>query len=191
MSTELVIGESARPDHWSIYGYPRETTPRLARNPNVIAFRNAIAQVAVTRVSVPLILTRGTLEHPGRTARERSIVSAFNEVGFRTHWLSTQQSDPYTGVINRYSSEATSQRFFERRFDEILAEHAAKLLGDKAEKKLFLVLHMMGSHFEYTSRYPDRFDKFDASAPGRAGLVNAYDNTLLYTDYVVSRVILH
>jgi glucan phosphoethanolaminetransferase (alkaline phosphatase superfamily) len=188
----LVIGESSRPDHWGIYGYKRDTTPRLAKTDNIVVFRNVVSQSALTKLSVPLILTRGVVEDPARAAREKSIVSAFREVGFSTYWLSTQQRDPYTGAINRYSSEAESERFFERRHDGILVEQAARILADASEKRLFLVIHTLGSHYTYESRYENEFEVFSTrrgTASGRQRLINAYDNTVLYSDFVIAQLI--
>jgi len=189
----LVVGESARKHNWGIYGYGRDTTPRLAKQPNLVAFKDVVTQAAVTRMSVPLILTRATIEDQSRTARERSIVSAFREAGFETLWLSTQQRDPFTGAINRYPKEAHMQRFFERRYDAVLVDTFEQLFarGERPEK-VFVVLHTLGSHFTLTSRYPSD----EAKYPDHGGelsdnqlLVNQYDNTIAYTDIVLDSLI--
>src|SRR5205085_4739393 len=73
----LVLGESARAMNWELYGYPRDDNPRLKHRSNLVVFRDVVTQVSQTRLSVPLILTRGTVENEQRTTRERSIVSAF------------------------------------------------------------------------------------------------------------------
>lgn len=115
----LVIGESSRRDHWSLYGYPRPTTPRIDRTPNIIPFKDIVTQEALTQVSVPLMITRRSIDRPHAHLNERSIVSAFRETGFRTFWLSTQKRDHWTGPINRYSAEADHVAFFERRLDMV------------------------------------------------------------------------
>lgn len=190
----LVIGESSRRDHWGIYGYSRNTTPHLIATENVVKFDDVLSQASVTNVSVPLILTRGTIVESSRTASEKSIVSVFREIGFRTYWLSTQQRDPFTGAINRYSGEAQTERFYERRQDGVLVKAIRETLAENASKnaKLFFVVHTMGSHFTYASRYPKGFSVFDTRDPAlssRERLVNAYDNTILYTDYILSEII--
>ena len=197
----LVVGESARRHNWSLYGYPRDTNPRLENTDNLVVFRDVIAQVAQTQVSVPLILTRGTIEEPGRRSAERSIVSLFHEVGFHTYWLSTQQREIAMAAISRYANEADVERFFERRHDVVLADTVNEILGknDPADKKAFFLLHSLGSHFNLSSRYPREFAKFPDGADSllsgtSAGLtheelIGAYDNTILYTDYFLSQVI--
>ncbi|MFL5290914.1 MAG: phosphoethanolamine transferase [Myxococcales bacterium] len=199
----LVVGESSRRQNWSLYGYGRDTNPLLSKTDNLVVFRDVVTQAAVTRMSVPLILTRGSIEDEQRAQRERSIVSVFREAGFATHWLSTQQRDPFTGAINRYPKEADSARFFERRYDGVLVDALEELLQDEGarEQKMFVVLHTLGSHFTLTSRYPRDFAVFPDGRESsilpdgtsgwtdREHLVNAYDNTILYTDRVLADLI--
>jgi glucan phosphoethanolaminetransferase (alkaline phosphatase superfamily) len=199
----LVVGESSRRHNWELYGYGRDTNPRLAKMENLVVFRDVVTQAAVTRMSVPLILTRGSIEDEQRAMRERSIVSLFHEAGFATHWLSTQQRDPFTGAINRYPKEADSARFFERRHDGVLVDALRELLAEDGagEQKMFVVIHTLGSHFTLTSRYPRDFARFpdglessflpdgNSGWSDREHLVNAYDNTVLYTDHVLAELI--
>lgn len=190
----LVVGESSRTMNWQLYGYPRSTNPRLAEMSNLLVFRDIITQAAVTRRSVPLILTRGTIEDEQRTAREKSIVSVFREAGFHTYWLSTQERDPFTGAINRYPREAEVTRFYERRFDGVLVDTLKQMLADSAatQGKMFFVIHTLGSHFNPTSRYPRSFDVFpddDSKLTEQQRLINAYDNTIVYTDRLLSDLI--
>jgi heptose-I-phosphate ethanolaminephosphotransferase len=188
----LVIGESSRAMSWQLYGHSRKTNPRLTRMSDLIVFRDVITQAAVTRVSVPLILTRGTIEDQERTARERSIVTAFHEAGFRTSWISTQQRDPTTGAINRYPREADASRFFDRRPDTVVVDTLKEMLGEATTDKQFFVIHTLGSHFNYPSRYPREFDIFpddDARLNDKERTVNAYDNTIVYTDHVLAELI--
>lgn len=189
----LIVGESSRPDHWGLYGYSRNTTPGLARQSNLIAFRDVVTQAALTQLAVPLMLTRGDIDQWEKYQAERSIVSAFKEVGFKTYWFSTQQRDQYTGPINRYSAEADHVRYFDRQHDGILVQALQETASatDRAEK-LFFVLHTQGSHGVYEDRYPKPFEIFPVNAAGlseRARLVNAYDNTIVYTDHVLTRLL--
>jgi len=188
----LVIGESSRAMNWQLYGYGRETNPKLAAAQDLIVFRDVITQAAVTRVSVPLILTRGSIEDEQRTAREKSIVSVFREAGFQTFWVSTQERDPFTGAINRYPREAEVTRFYERRYDGLAVDTVKEMLAKGGSAKNFFVLHTLGSHFNQISRYPRSFDVFpddDSRLDEHARLINAYDNTIVYTDRVLSDLI--
>lgn len=198
----LVVGESARRHNFGLYGYGRDTTPSLAKNPNVLAFQNVVTQVAQTQVSVPLILTRGSIENLQRAAREKSIITLFHDVGFRTYWLSAQQREIAMAAISHYTDEADVVRFFERKHDMALIDAMRELLakeGNPAQKRFF-VLHTLGSHFNLTSRYPREFARYPdglgsgmfegtSASLSSAELINAYDNTILYTDHVLSQLI--
>ncbi|MBS2020825.1 MAG: phosphoethanolamine transferase [Deltaproteobacteria bacterium] len=187
----LVLGESARPDRWQLFGAPVQTTPKLARLPGVHLFHDVVSQASLTKLAVPLLLTRGTIEDPRQAAGERSIVSALREAGFETIWLSTQQCDPFTGAINRYSGEAGTVRFFERRHDDVLVSETADALAQAKSDKVFVVVHTMGSHYEYDSRLPAGFDPFDArGAPDKhERLVRFYDDTVRLSDEVLTGLV--
>ncbi len=198
----LVIGESARRHNWSLYGYPRQTNPELSKVANLVVFRDVATQVAQTQVSVPLILTRGTIEDPRRTSDEKSIVSVFSEVGFKTYWLSTQQRETAMASISHFTSEASLVRFFDHRYDMAIVDSIKEIVETRgpSEKKMFFVTHTLGSHFNLTSRYPPQFSIFpdgrsdglvprDSSVSGQAELIGAYDNTILYTDHVLAELI--
>jgi glucan phosphoethanolaminetransferase (alkaline phosphatase superfamily) len=198
----LVVGESARRHNFGLYGYGRDTTPLLGQTANLLAFQNVVTQVAQTQVSVPLILTRGSIENQQRAAREKSIITLFRDVGFRTYWLSAQQREIAMAAISHYTDEADVVRFFERQYDIVLINAMREIFakeGDRVQKRFF-VLHMLGSHFNLTSRYPREFARYrDGRVAGmfegtsaslsNTELINAYDNTILYEDYVLSQLI--
>ena len=169
---------------------------------NLLAFQNVVTQVAQTQVSVPLILTRGSIENQQRAAREKSIITLFHDVGFRTYWLSSQQREIAMAAISHYTDEADVVRFFERQHDMVLINAMREIFakeGDRVQKRFF-VLHMLGSHFNLTSRYPREFARYPdglgagmlegtSASLGNAELINAYDNSILYTDYVLSQLV--
>ena len=80
--------------------------------------------------------------------------------------------------------------------DDILTDGLEERIG-KLERDTIIVLHMMGSHGPtYFKRYPESFRRFlpacdtaDLQNCTREQIINTYDNTILYTDYVVSSVI--
>jgi glucan phosphoethanolaminetransferase (alkaline phosphatase superfamily) len=190
----LVIGESSRPDHWSLYGYSRDTTPRLRAEPNLIVFRDAVTPASLSQISVPLILTRADLKTREMGPPEKSVISAFNEVEFRSAWLSTQQRDQWSGQLDRYSIEADSRRFFERTHDGVLVKALADMLASRpsAAQNQFVVIHTSGNHFVYSDRYPAEMAIFDGkprSTGSDADLTDSYDNAVFYTDHMLTGII--
>jgi glucan phosphoethanolaminetransferase (alkaline phosphatase superfamily) len=186
----LVMGESSRPDHWGLYGYSRGTTPRLAAEPNLVLFDDAVTQAALTQFAVPLIITRNTIDRIDQ--RENSVIALFQEIGFTTHWFSTQQRDQYTGAINRYSAEASDVRFLDRQYDNVLVD----LLRSAASRnglpgKHFFLLHTQGSHGVFVDRCPpdQRLFPVGNEVTEHDRLINSYDNSIVYTDFVLAELI--
>lgn len=204
----VVIGESSRFDRWSLNGYERLTTPNLDQENNLVSFSDMITAVAATRLSVPIITTRKPATQslkPGFT--EKSFVSAYKEAGFKTFWISNQMSfgqfDTPTSVI---AKEADVTQFLNlggftnnSSYDEVLLAPMQTALQDRAPNKL-IVIHSLGNHWNYSHRYPQNFDKWKPSLFGvvkpaytnlknKEALNNSYDNSILYNDWILSRMI--
>ncbi len=202
----LVIGETLRPDRLQLNGYGRATTPELASIPGVISFHDMVSPWAWTRMSVPVIISRKTAANHSYFFDEKSLVAAFGEAGFRTYWLSTQSPlGVHDSSVALHASEADEVQYLnpvgykkEGFYDEVLLDAFKRVLA-KQEQKQLIVLHTLGSHFSYTDRYPSAFDRFLPSGKGqkigmhdkanRELLSNAYDNTVLYTDFIVAGLI--
>lgn len=199
----LVIGETARGDHSYLNGYSRNTSPLLSKQNNLIALHNVISPWSMTRLSVPTIVTGQQSSDNG--AQLKSIVSAFKESGFKTYWLSNQQ-DEYG--IGYFASEADEKIYLsmsalvqerDGNYDERVLAPLQKLI-DKNEPRQFIVVHLLGSHDAYQKRYPQNFDAFQPSLTSKSDLdyhdarnkievINSYDNSIRYTDFVLSNII--
>lgn len=206
----LVIGESSTATRWGLLGYSRTTTPKLHAQDGLLAFGDVVALSTATRTAIPGVISRKPVLRPnGALDRqpEPSLLKAYAETGYRTHWLSNQAPfGKYDSSIALYASEAADVRFFNpstfrsnASYDERLLPALRELLQDR--DRHLVVLHTLGSHFDYALRYPDEFDHFQpstkaqkqASAPDAAQqlerISNSYDNSILYTDHVLSEVI--
>lgn len=203
----LVIGETGRPDHWQLNGYERPTTPRLSEQDGVISFTNVITGWAWTRMSVPVIVSRKPSSSNSSFFPERSIISAFKEAGFWTAWYSMHGPLGFhESAVALYAGEADDTRYLNPAgyrspgtYDEALLKPLADALSRPNIKKL-IVLHTMGSHFNYAHRAPPNFEIFlpslrerrDADLHDRAQrdqLNNSYDNSIRYTDHVLAEII--
>jgi glucan phosphoethanolaminetransferase (alkaline phosphatase superfamily) len=186
-----IIGESSRPQNWSLFGYQRDTTPRLRSTHGVFPLPNMLTTAPVTAVAVPSMLSLQPITDWNSVLAQRSIVSAFNEAGFTTYWLSCQEADVSAGSIPIVAAESMRRSYSSRAFDgELLEKFRNALAVATPGQKLFFVLHTKGSHFEYSRRYPAAFMRFSASGGTyREQLVDSYDNSVLYTDWIVSEVI--
>lgn len=204
----LVIGESARYDHWSLNGYARDTNPLLEQEANIESFSNVITPYTATRLSVPLMLSSmpSTVKLKQRYS-EKSIISAFKEAGFKTFWISNQMSaGRFDTTISAFADEADVRHYLnmgsynnESNFDQVLLDPLHQAIADPSPKKL-IILHTLGNHWNYSLRHPQEFDRWHPSFFGvpqpdysnhahRAELGNSYDNSMLYTDWTLSHII--
>ncbi|MBR1889418.1 MAG: lipid A phosphoethanolamine transferase [Alloprevotella sp.] len=190
----LVIGETARADNFGLYGYHRPTTPRLqADTAQIVWFTDVLSQSNTTHKSVPMLLSAATAQDFNRIYSEKSIITAFKEAGFYTAYLSNQRRNH--SFIDFYGEEADKVVFLkdDARTDhydtELLTQTEALL--QEGHRKLFVVLHLYGSHFNYRERYKPADAQFgpdiasEARPENRESLLNAYDNTILMTDLVL------
>lgn len=201
----LVIGETARKHNFGLYGYERNTTPNLDTIKNVIHFENPRSNANLTSLSIPFMITRATPRNAAVKFEEPAVISAFKEGGFKTYWLTNVPSG-IGSVFGFYSELAdeyynTSVSLDALNFDDQLIPKLEKVLADTTTKKKFIVLHTLGSHFRYNYRYPKEFEKFTpnlekglsmenaTSIEAKDKIINSYDNSILYTDYVLGQFI--
>lgn len=201
----LVIGESSAREHWSLFGYPRATTPELAGTPGVVKFPRFLSQWPFTIAAVPALLTR----KPGSEMwtqpwKEGSIVNLMQDAGFHTWWISNQFPVGYTdSPIALYAYTARHVQWLNLAslrehgsYDDVLAGALKKALA-RDHGNLFIVLHMIGNHQAYDDRYPTGFRRWlpVVSSPASAGgtyderMHNSYDNSVLYSDHVLASLI--
>lgn len=192
----LVIGEAARFHNFSLNGqYERETNPRLSRQPNLIFYTHAYAEANATDLSVPLMLTRATSEDPTLAYREKTVCGAFHEAGFPVAWLSAE-SDPIRYLQHVLPTLDTTWIASGEVLDEALFEPFDGLIQAKEGTNL-IILHTKGSHLNYQDRYPQSFALFEPCLkPGDSNgafdkelMTNTYDNTILYTDFILDSLI--
>ena len=165
----FLIGETSRYDHWSINGYERETSPCLAaRGTQVISFDSCYSIANLTTVSVPFMLSRATPQTPQLYPKEKSLVDAFHEAGYRTAWIADQSFNNH--FLHRISSQCDYTRYIppteaEVFVDTVLLAPLRYVLAQDNQRQM-IVLHSLGCHFKYSERYPDDFQVFTPDMKG-------------------------
>lgn len=193
----LVIGETSRADNWQLAGYERPTNPRLSRRSSLIFFDKALSQSNTTHKSVPLLMSHLSVDNFGDSIyHSKGVISAFNEAGYRTAYLSNQARNH--SFIDFFAREAQTLEYIgddgASHYDIELVPRLEKFLKDSPSNKMFVVLHTYGSHFNYPDRYPAERRVFtpaeatSANRENRDQLVNAYDNTIAFTDLMLDSV---
>lgn len=197
----LVVGETARADHFGINGYDRDTTPLLAQQ-DIINFNNVASCGTETAVSVPCmfsILGRSNYSDNKAKAQE-GLLDVVSHAGISVLWRDNNSS--CKGTCDRVSFEDVQhlnvpELCNEREcFDEVLLHQLNEKVSNMKGSKL-IVLHQKGSHGpDYFNRYPPGKEYFSPACKdnqlqhcAKEDLINAFDNTIRYTDYFLNSTI--
>lgn len=198
----LVVGETARAKNFSLNGYARETNPELSKD-NVISFNNTYSCGTSTAESVPCIFShfdRGDYSSSD-AGRYENLLDVLAHSGVDVLWRDNNSG--CKGVCDRTSHEDVSNLPVpalcntSECFDEILLHQLQERIQKSSTEDVFVVLHQKGSHGPaYFKRYPEAFSRFKPeckdSAPqncSKETLLNAYDNSILYTDHFLHQTI--
>lgn len=192
----LVIGETSRACNWQLAGYPRLTNPRLSRRNDLTFFRRTLSESNTTHKSVPLMLSHLDSYSFGDSIYSvKGVVDAFGEAGFATAWISNQERNG--ALIDFFGEQASSVLFLTddgRHHHDIETTGPLKAFVDSNPGNVFAAVHTYGSHFNYRDRIPEGFGLYfpdnasEAAAENRTQLVNAYDNSIIYTDMVLDSI---
>jgi lipid A ethanolaminephosphotransferase len=193
----LVIGEAARRRNLQLYGYGRPTTPELARA-GVVAVPNATACSTYTTASVRCILSHADSGSEFST-RHEPLPAYLQRHGVDVIWRTRNWGEPRMRLqaFERARDLKAGCDGAGCDFDEVLLTGLGHRIRESPDSRVFVVLHLMGSHGPaYSARYPPAFETFTPACKsvelGRCSaesLVNAYDNTILYTDHVLGAAI--
>lgn len=198
----LVIGESTVRSHMQLYGYKRMTTPRLAKISNqLLIYNDVISPNTLTIESITKMLTLANYESLDNNT-SGSILQLANAAGFKTIWLSNQRPiGVFESLITKIALSSSEVQFIttaygqhNRTLDQELIPKFNEYLDQEINKPLFVVIHLMGTHFKYENRYPDSLkNKFNSalnkSLSEKEKINNEYDRAVLNTDYVISEII--
>jgi lipid A ethanolaminephosphotransferase len=198
----VVVGEAARADHFGINGYARQTTPKLAARDDIVSFSQVTSCGTATATSVPCMFSldgRGDFDIDSAPFNE-NVLDVLAKAGVSVLWRDNNTGSQ--GVADRLRYE----HFTDRRTNPKCAhgecrdvgmlsgldDYIAEQTGD-----ILIVLHQIGSHGPaYYKRYPEKFARFkpdcrtnELSQCSQQEIVNAYDNSIAYTDRFLNAVI--
>jgi lipid A ethanolaminephosphotransferase len=201
----VVVGETARAGNFGINGYERDTTPRLARE-DIVSLRNVWSCGTSTASSLPCMFS-----HLGREAFEQrrtdheSLVDVLHHAGLAVLWIDNQSG--CKGVCDRVPQISTTELKVPALcqagecHDEVmlrqLDQRIAELPAERRARGVVVFMHQMGSHGPaYYKRVPAAFKRFTPECASNAlqecerqQVVNAYDNTIAYTDHFLAETI--
>lgn len=200
----LVVGETARAKNYQLNGYDVPTNPFLTGQ-DVYSFLNVSSCGTATAVSVPCMFSHLTKQGYSKkmAGSQDNILDIAQRAGFQVTWLENNSSCKGTcenvEVIDVRRDGLARDKFCQDGtcHDEIMIPNIQKAIADTTQNNRLIVLHLNGSHGPtYYQRYPDEFAVFkpdcarsDIQNCSQQQVVNTYDNTIRYTDYVLSKVI--
>ena len=198
----FIIGETTRWDHMGLFGYGRDTTPELAKEKNLVAFRGYSCDTA-TKLSLRCMFVRqgGASDNPQRTVKEQNVFAVLHQLGF-TGDLMAMQSELWfysntmaNNIAYREQIGAEPRNRGKSVDDMLLADELKNVLARSGvDGKHLIILHTKGSHFNYTQRYPRSFAKWQPECVNvddkctKAELINSYDNSITYVDHFLVNV---
>lgn len=191
----LVIGESARATNFELNGYKRPTNP-FTKSLDLINFNDFYSCGVITAISIPCLLT--DLTHQTYTSRNLSLfrdnlLDIAQRAKYDTWWISNNGGSCIGDVCKRIKNISYYNQNY---FDGDMLKEIQELIQD-AKANTFLVINLRGSHgSKYFERYPKEFEFFkpvckeeNLQKCTQEQLINAYDNSLRYSDFVISQII--
>ncbi len=199
----MVVGEAARAANFELNGYKRETNPNLLKLKDLINFGNVYSCGTETAVSVPCMFSRlSRSDYKDAKAKAMdTVIDVLDHAKVNLLWKDNNSNSK--GVATRIKNYIDVKKLKDPKyckngecFDMIMLKGLQKFV-DTHKGDIFIVLHQKGSHGPaYYKRYPKSFEKFKPACYSnqlekctKQEIKNAYDNTILYTDYFLSQVV--
>lgn len=205
----LIVGETARAQNFSLNGYTKETNPLLAKRDDVIAFQHVSSCGTYTAYSIPCMFSnmlRANYDE-NRAQHQENVLDILKKVNIDVTWYDNDTG--CKGVCDRVNHIDTDKKYQAQNskfcregtcYDEVLIQELDEKLqniNSDSDNDVLIVLHMIGSHGPtYYQRYPAKFKKFTPTCDTNqinncdaTSLINTYDNTIVYTDYIIDQSI--
>ena len=208
----VILGESARADFMSAYGYERPTTPWLdsisKNSKDVVLFNDVCSSASNTILSCQRIFTYWNNAPGQQWYNFPDLTNTLAHCGYYTQWITNQKVADMWAVEKSIASSAhdihATNKIMARDqdpYDETLLPELERYDGlkntAKKDNNSLTVIHLMGSHVSYKQRYPKTFDFFKAKDMKECltdytkSQKAASLNTLRYTDYLLEKMIKH
>jgi lipid A ethanolaminephosphotransferase len=205
----LILGETARAANFGLGGYARDTTPQLRQlqaQGDLVYFSDVKSCGTSTQASVPCMFSHlGKSAYESSNDRYESVLDVLQRAGMAVLWLDNQSG--CKGVCDRVPNVATTALKVPEYctsgecLDEVMLHELPKQLAAldpaKRAKGTVVVMHQMGSHGPaYYKRSPTAMKSFQPECSSHAlqncppeHIVNAYDNSILYTDHFIAKTV--
>lgn len=188
----IALGETARSANFELNGYNRPTNHYTAQQ-HPVSFQHVSSCSTTTRVSIPCIfssMNRNTF-FTMMAENQDNLLDILKRVGIHLAWVDNNGNGGCQGVCKHIQSKITEG------LDEVLINDLREHMEQAQGQDTVIILHLHGSHGpNYFDKYPENFGDFKPDCRqyefrlcDTPSLLNAYDNSLLYTDYVLNEFI--
>lgn len=191
----FILGESATRNHWSLYGYPKKTTPRMdAIRDELTVFSDVVTPVSNTAKAMELIFTHSTLDKPNKP--NCTFAQMLKSTGFDVSLYSSQSRwGRWDGVESFIFAGASPLVFLDEEhlagpwYDDSLLKYLDNDIAAQTNH-MVTILHLRGSHFPAEAHYPNKnmpaeLERFIKETSGTNADTNSYDTSIFFTDMLL------
>lgn len=197
----FVVGESARADHFSLYGYPRPTNPRLSRLTDLVAYRDVVSCGTSTATSLPCMFSPDArVDFDVREAgRSENLLDVLQRAGVSVLWRDNNSDSKGVALRVPYQDFRTPEvnGVCDPECRDVGMLEGLQEYIDAQQRDILIILHQIGNHGPaYHKRYPPHFEHFTpVCASARLSdcsideIHNAYDNAIRHTDWFLAKIV--
>ena len=207
----LIIGESFARNHSSVYGYDKLTNPclmSLKSDSLLFSFDSISSPASTTAKSLRDMLSTYNIssqKNDRKWYEYTTLIEIMKECGYDSYWFGNQARANRWNVTSRLYAQACDHQWFLQRegtddvgdhiYDIVLVDSSYKYVNQLRNQNHHLfIYHMMGSHFDFSKRYPREYAKFSendypTNPKNHRVILSSYDNSIFYNDYIVKRII--
>lgn len=188
----LIIGESARRENFSLYGYNKKTNPLLEKDSVTALIANSSATYTTAGV-------KAILDHKPTSKLYEILPNYLFRTGVDVVWRTANWGEPPVHIEKYYKVKDIKKKYpdADDKYDGILLAGMKEEILSCNKNKMLIILHTSTSHGPtYNKKYPSEFERFtpvcntvEMAKANQQELINAYDNTIVYTDYLIHSVI--
>ena len=202
----VVVGESTSRHHLSVYGYSLPTTPymdNMKAEGELLVFDDIISPETTTMQVFERLFTFYRNDSGDSWYNYENLFDILNRAGYYTVWLSNQETSGIYGNVARAYAGRCNKKYFTvvrdsatrvNELDEKILPLLDNSLSENTSAKNFYILHLLGTHENYTDRYPKDYEVFKAESyqgddEGQREMKAQYDNAVRYNDFVFAEII--
>ena len=208
----IIIGESFKRNHSSLYGYEMCTNPllnQIKEDSLLFVYDNVVSPTTTTIQTFQDIMSLYNTEDGDEVKWYEctTLMEILSLAGYNTLWLSNQSpTGMYDNIVTKYAElcdsvvwagskyKGISKKDYDGKVVEVLdslRKHNARFVDGH---KNVIIIHLMGSHYVFAQRYPQEYDYFQPEQypeyeNNKAEVISDYDNSVLYNDFVVSEIL--